>query len=331
MSRYPPDSVDLPPSAFGLSRDELVELLRVRPLRSAARLAVLLAGWVGLGVASLHTGSWPLRVLCWLAAGFFVNGVIQLAHESWHDNLFRRRWQNALFGWCVGLLAGLAHEPLRHDHLAHHRYNRTERDPDAYNAGRSPASVVLYYAVVVFGLPLSILYFNLVYPWQHFPRAALRRHACVLVAMGIFYAALFVVLRRSGLLGAAAHLWLLPVLFASPWNGLKSIADHHANDWRGSRFRGATTARSNAVWTWLWSGLNYHLDHHLFPRVPGYNLPALHRRIRPVLLERGAPIYDGYLAVMVAALRAGPMDIEGKVELTDLRRRPLQRGPGPGR
>jgi len=286
-----------------------------------ARLAVLAAGWLGLGALSLQVEAPLGKVAVWLIAGFFVNGVIQLDHEAWHGNLFKRRRHNAAFGHLVSLLAGIAYEPLRHDHLAHHRYNRTERDPDAYNAGRrSLSTTLLYYGVVLFGLPLSVLYFNFIYPWQHFDRRALRRHAFTLLGFCLFYPALFWLLWRLGALRTAAHLWLFPVLLASPWNGLKSIADHHANDWRGNRFRTATTARSNWVVTVLWSGLNYHLDHHLFPRVPGYNLPALHRRIRPVLLARGAPVFDSYLGVMIGALRAGPLIIDRDVELTRLRR-----------
>jgi len=64
--------------------------------------------------------------------------------------------------------------------------------------------------------------------------------------------------------------------------------------------------RSGALLTYFCSGLNHHLDHHLFPRVPGPQLPRLHALLRPHLEAQGAPVFDSYLKVWLAALRAGP-------------------------
>lgn len=307
--------------SFGIERTELERLLARRPLYVAIKLALLVAAWVGLGWAVLAV-SWWARIPLWLAMGFAINGLVQLAHETWHNNLFGRRWLDTAAGSALGLLVGIAHGPLKHDHLAHHLYNRTERDPDAYNAGRRSVGLsALFYAVVVFGLPLSVIYFNVLYPIQHFERRALRRHWLVLVAYALGYALLWWGLSRAGLVREAVLVWIVPVLFTSPFNGLKSIADHYANDWRGTRFRTATTVRTNRVVTYLWNGLNYHLDHHLFPRVPGYNLPALHQHLRARLEAEHAPVYDGYARVMWRALAAGPLVVDEEVTLVTLQRK----------
>jgi fatty acid desaturase len=318
-SRPAPPSV---PVGLGLSRAELVELLRIRFPR-ALGLAGLHAGvWIAAAVAIASTESLWVKVPLWMLAGGAVMGLIQLDHDAWHDNLFPRAWQNRLFGNALSLLVGIAYEPMRHDHLAHHRWNRTGKDPDAYNAGRRSLGLsALYYATVVAGIPLSLIYFNVLYPLQHFDRAALRRHGLVLLGYGVFYVGLFWFLAEHGLVRVAVECWLLPVLFASPLNGLKSIADHHANVWRGDRFHTATTVRSTRIVTFLWNGLNHHLDHHLFPRVPGYNLARLHTRIRPVLLAQGAPVFDSYLHVMWRALLAGPSVVDEDVRLVTLERK----------
>lgn len=310
------------PAGPGPSRDELVELLRIRPARALGMAALHLGVWGLAGVGLAHVSGFWLKLPLWLLAAQGVMGLIQLDHDAWHDTLFPRPWQNRLFGNGLSLLVGIAYEPMRHDHLAHHRWNRTEKDPDAYNAGRrSPGLWALFYATVLLGLPLSLVYFNVLYPVQHFDAARLRRHALVLLGYGGFYALLFWLLAGHGLLGGAVECWLLPVLFASPLNGLKSISDHHANVWRGDRFHTATTVRSTRLVTFLWNGLNHHLDHHLYPRVPGYNLARLHARLRPELLARGAPVFDSYLHVMWRALLAGPMVVEEDVRLVTLERK----------
>jgi fatty acid desaturase len=309
-------------TGFGLTRTELVELLRIRPFRAAGMGVLHLGVWIAAAVAITQVESLWAKLPLWMLAGGAVMGLIQLDHDAWHENLFPRPWQNRLFGNALSLLVGIAYEPMRHDHLAHHRWNRTEKDPDAYNAGRRSFGLsALYYATVFLGIPLSLIYFNVLYPLQHFERARLRRHAAVLLGYGAFYAALFWFLSAHGLLRTAVECWLLPVLFASPLNGLKSIADHYDNAWRGDRFHTATTVRSTRLVTFLWNGLNHHLDHHLFPRVPGYNLARLHARIRPALLAQGACVFDSYLQVMWRALRAGPSVVDEDVRLVTLERK----------
>lgn len=306
---------------LGISARDLRALLVQRPAYVACKVAVLLGAWGGLGAAVLAAPAWAWVPL-WLVMGFVINGLVQLAHETWHGNLLPRRWQNTVAGTLLGLVVGIAHGPLRHDHLAHHRYNRTERDPDAYNVGRpSFWPTVLHYAIALLGLPLSVIYFNVLYPLQYYAWPALRRHALVLLGYVALHVVVWWWLVGAGLVHAALLVWVMPVLFTSPFNGLKSLADHYANDWRGCRYRTATTVRTLGWVTYAWNGLNYHLDHHLFPRVPGYNLPALHAQIRPALEARGAPLYDGYVKVMLAALRAGPMVVDEDVRVVTLERK----------
>jgi fatty acid desaturase len=175
--------------------------------------------------------------------------------------------------------------------------------------------------IVVFGLPLSVIYFNVLYPIQYYDRRALGRHALVLLGYVAIHVSGWWLLAGAGLVRAALLVWIVPVLFTSPFNGLKSLADHHANDWRGNRYRTATTVRTHRFITYAWNGLNYHLDHHLFPRVPGYNLPALHACIRPALEARNAPLFDGYAKVMGKALLAGPLVVDEDVRLVTLERK----------
>ena len=297
-------------------------LLQVRRARVWTRIAVHASCWLIAGLGLAATDAWYLKIPLLALAASGVMGLIQLDHEAWHGNLFRSRRGDRLFGECLSLLVGIAFEPLRHDHLAHHKFNRTARDPDAYNAGRrSLGLTLLFYAVVLLGLPLSVIYFNVLYPLQHFDDAALRRHARVLALYAFLYTLLFTALVQHGTLGLAFEVWLLPILLASPLNGLKSIADHFNNVWNGDRFHTATTARSGPLVTFLWCGLNYHLDHHLYPRVPGYNLPALHTHLRPRLLAEGAPVYDSYLKVMLGALRAGPTVVDEDVAIIGVQRK----------
>jgi fatty acid desaturase len=289
----------------------LARLLVPNGARTLLTAAALFA--VVLGLAGFATRlPLVLAVPVWIVAGFFVNGLVQLGHEAWHKSLFRSALANDVFGHVFGLLFFVPFRAARHAHLAHHRHNRTERDPDAYNVGAAGARVkIQFYVVVAFGLLLAPLHFGLLYPAVFMRGRALALHVLEVVVSALVVGATFGLwLIPHGHFGTFAKLWLVPLVFASPWNGLKSIADHYANEWRGDRFHTATTVRTNAFWTLVWSGLGHHLDHHLYPRVPGPALPELHSHLRADLLARGAPVFDGYFATFWRALVAGPTYVD---------------------
>lgn len=290
-----------------IAPDVLRKLLVPSGTRALWLTALLLTSSVGLGWLGWQL---PLvvRMPVWIAAGFMVNGLVQLGHEAWHRNLFKSALANDFFGYWFSLLFLMPFGSARHAHLAHHRHNRTGRDPDAYNVGEKGLRVnAQFYVVAACGLLLAPLHFALLYPAVFMRGRALYRHVFeVLVSMLAVGLLLRGVLMPAHVLGVVAKVWLVPVLFASPWNGLKSIADHYANTWQGDRYHTATTVRTTRIWTFLWSGLNYHLDHHLYPRVPGYNLPKVHACLRAHLTQNDAPVFDGYFHVFARALKAGP-------------------------
>jgi fatty acid desaturase len=310
----PDDAIESSRGIGGLpiTRDELDAWQRPSAPYAIAMTIFLFACWGGLGYAAWRTDHLITKLALWAVAGFLVNGLVQLGHDAWHHNLFARRWQNALYGHGFSLLFGVSFSAARHAHLRHHWYNRTERDPDAYNVGARGWRVqAQYYAVVFAGLVLAPLHFDVLYPIAFYERRKLPLHFVEVALYAAVYVVVFAfVLGPRELVGAALSIWLMPIVFATPWNGLKSVADHYRNVWKGDRFRTATTVRTTRAWSWLWNGLNYHLDHHLYPRVPGYRLARVHARIAPELAKRDAPVFDGYLRVFWGALREGPTYVD---------------------
>ena len=56
----------------------------------------------------------------------------------------------------------------------------------------------------------------------------------------------------------------------------EDVLDHRLN---------TRTVYMNPIFRFLYS-MNYHLEHHLFPDVPYYSLPALHGELRPLQSRR---------------------------------------------
>jgi fatty acid desaturase len=69
--------------------------------------------------------------------------------------------------------------------------------------------------------------------------------------------------------------WLLYILGATQHAGLdEDVLDHRAT---------TRSVHMNPVVRFLYSNMNYHLEHHLFPAVPYHRLPDLHREIEDQL------------------------------------------------
>ena len=95
-------------------------------------------------------------------------------------------------------------------------------------------------------------------------------------------------------------LWLLPMLTVlQPILRLRAICEHGATTDFSSPL---TAARTNRTWGGAVNLLgrcalfphhvNYHLEHHLYPAVPHYHLPRLHRLLRDKGALAGAEVRD---------------------------------------
>jgi fatty acid desaturase len=79
----------------------------------------------------------------------------------------------------------------------------------------------------------------------------------------------------------------------------------HALTVPGELLTETRTVTSNRLFSFLNVNLNYHLEHHLFPGVPWYNLPKVHRILRDDYAQAGASIYRSYTRFLYDAFRAG--------------------------
>lgn len=296
---------------WGVSEEILKEAHQKSSSYVIAKLVFLFSIWCFFGYLILHTDSWLLKIILWFSLGYFINGLVQLGHDSWHNNLFTKRWQNRLFGHGLSLIFFVLYNPSRHGHILHHKHNRTEKDPDAYNTGKKSWDLILiYYGVFLLGVPLAIIHFNILYPLQFYKREQLFTHFMQFGLLILIQIMLWTIIVKSDLTYAACQLWLIPLLFTSFWNGMKSVADHYQNDWQGHPLKTATTITSNAMTTYFWNGLNYHLEHHLFPGVPGYNLPKLHAPLKELFRRNKSSVFSSYFQVWWRSLVRGPEVIE---------------------
>src|SRR3546814_20974591 len=86
---------------------------------------------------------------------------------------------------------------------------------------------------------------------------------------------------------------------------MRFISEHYETPWNEGKLTGTRTVISNPVHSWFWNNINWHIGHHVFPRVPCYNLVELHKLIEPDIDGLGALVDKSYVAVFAKALWRG--------------------------
>ncbi len=88
------------------------------------------------------------------------------------------------------------------------------------------------------------------------------------------------------------HLWLTALL---QHGGLaEDVLDHRLN---------TRTVYMNPVSRWIYWNMNYHVEHHMFPMVPYYNLRKLHELIKHDLPAPNTSMWDAYKEMLPAVFR----------------------------
>ena len=294
-----------------LSAAELAPLTELSDRRSLAAVAQT-AGVIALAIA-FGVWAWPSP---WIALTIVVVGVQQhalfiLAHEAAHYRLFRRRALNDAVGRAIGMAGAISMCTYRVIHRLHHNNLYSDEDPDTAIHGGYPRGNAYLWKK----LAQDLAGWN---AWKTFAyffgapalndetrRAArplddtspqLRRSARIdrwfVVAFQLLAPLACFALGGGRALAQYAAFWLVPMLTVlQPILRLRAICEHGATTDFSSPL---TAARSNRTGGGAVNVLgrlflfphhvNHHLEHHLYPAVPHYHLPRLHR----LLAEKGA-------------------------------------------
>jgi fatty acid desaturase len=266
-----------------------------------AELAAFPLLWAAGATAALHGAGLPpspsrivFEAAGTLLAALGLNAFVLLLHEGMHHTLFPsrawNRWVSVLLGGCV-LISFTAYQVM---HEEHHRHLGDPRDPDEYrNYTSSPRLVwALHYMRLLAGAFLYVLLIP-VLAWRRAgPEAADRRHILEEYAvLGAAWAAALTVVPFPVLL----HAWLLPLVAVAFMTQIRGFTQHGITD-PSDPLLASRSIHPGPVVRFLVLNENYHLEHHLWPEIPSYNLRRLHLLIRDRLPRSvTGTSYSGFL------------------------------------
>lgn len=250
---------------------------------SFARTAAIVGGFGSLALLGLAVGSWWLWLVLWPVMGVLLSGAFGGMHRASHGAFWPGRRMNEAVGrlWALMLLINFSW--FRAAHLRHHRFAAGPEDtepPLRIGSRFDYVTALVTCNFLVHLLPKSL---RLAGPgggpdWLSArERKAARFDALLLLAW-------------MGAVGAGLFLWPwevlaiygCPLAVALLCDAVFSIPEHF-----GCAASGSPNAASRTVLTAPWLSFiqwneNYHAEHHRFPALPAFAMPAVHAAGQPL-------------------------------------------------
>lgn len=263
------------------------EQMRQFHSKSAIRhLAIAVRQFALLGVAT-----WGLirfdHPLVWIplafVQGFTIFNFTVLLHEVVHSTIFERKRPTAqrILGFLYAVPSGISASQFTRWHLDHHAELGSD-DDDPKRAHLSPKVNTRLYKLMYCTPALFPIYFRAArresstYPgelqttigWER--KVSLAAHLTALVVLWYFFG-FYTALRTS----------IIPVFFIFPIAfTLNRLGQHYDID-PSDPAKWGTLMKGHWFWDFAFLNSNYHAEHHYFPGVPFYRLPALQRALLP--------------------------------------------------
>ncbi len=250
----------------------------------------------GLGNFVLWLSIWPLTLAgilpLWAA---FVLSTVSIticylpSHEAQHSIIATEgsplRWLNELVGHVSTIPLLLPYRIAWITHKQHHAHaNDPELDPDHGNKGDTWWQAA-WHGIEARQFGARDGYRNALKRSDDPDLGKALREGTIL---SLSYYAILTTLAWTGFALEAALIWWLPRHIAMTYIQIfLSWAPHHPMEETG-RYRD-TRAWKSPVGTILSLGMEYHVVHHLFPRIPLFQTGPAYYELRALLDERGCP------------------------------------------
>jgi fatty acid desaturase len=262
-----------------------VELKQLSILQPSETVAALVLDWAVIAAAislSCYFGGVWLYIFAVAIIAGRMHGLGVLMHEAAHFRFLKnRRMADAITDVFIAWPIMATVDGYRQNHLAHHQHTNTDKDPDwAVKLGTKAYTFPQRGWAVALNLLGYIVAVSSVRDLAHIlPRLAAAKQTgrYKLVRLG-YYLGIATVITVLGIWKGLLLYWIVPymtlfLLFLY----IRGVAEHF-----GSMDYDGQLGSTRTVIPYLWErcffaphNVNYHLEHHLFPGVPFYNLPKL--------------------------------------------------------
>nr|WP_216217566.1 acyl-CoA desaturase [Amycolatopsis aidingensis] len=268
-------------------------------IRIIGTIGAFVAAWVVFGY--LGDSWWQMLTAVFLAVVYTQLSFI--GHDAGHKQIFHRRRGNDAVGFAHAGLVGLSYGWWVGKHNRHHANpNHEDDDPDlevpalAFTTDQASAKggflrwIAKHQAFLFFPLllleGLNLHWSSIKAVWRGEVRSRGLEKALLIAHVGGYLAAVFLVLSPlTAIVFILVHqgLWgvYMGCSFAPNHKGMPTLAEGHSLDFLRKQVLTSRNVRGGRWVDILLGGLNYQIEHHLFPSMP---MPSL-RRAQPIVRD----------------------------------------------
>jgi fatty acid desaturase len=265
--------------------------------QSAFTITAFAASWVVFGY--LGDSWWQLVTAVFLS--LVCTQLSFIDHDAGHKQIFHGRWANDAVGYVHAGLVGISYGWWIANHNRHHANpNHEDDDPDlhilalAFTTGQGrakrgfPLWMAKYQAFLFFPLllleGLNLHWSSIQAVWRGDVKLRGLEKVLLIAHIGAYLTAVFLVLSPlTALVFIAVHqgLWgvYMGASFAPNHKGMPTVTEGHTLDFLRKQVLTSRNVHGGRWADFALGGLNYQIEHHLFPSMPRPNL----RRAQPIV------------------------------------------------
>lgn len=281
-------------------------LFKTKPLLHAFHILlnwVLIFATIYWSVEMASPWFYPLAVII---VGARMHALAILMHDATHFRFLRNRtWNDRLSNYLTMYPIFTSIEKYRPNHLSHHQHLNTDEDPDwvaklgkrAFTFPKSRTEFLLSvasYLILYQGIS-DAFWFLKRFGGKGKGKDAIKEPTAEKL---IFYVLMFGAITYFGVWKIYLLYWVVPYFSTFfMFQYIRSVAEHFGELAYEHDLNSSRTVKPSLIEQFFIAPHNvgYHLEHHLYPGVPYYNLPELHKMLmKQEAYESSAHITETY-------------------------------------
>lgn len=270
-----------------IDRSVLKQLIKRSDGQALMSFGIWLLLLIASGIAGYFTWGSLWAVPCFAIYSVLYSAADHRHHELSHGTPFRTRWLNEFFYHLCAFMTLREGFYYRWSHSRHHTHTViVGKDPELIPR-TAPAWALLL------ELPFIRTLYRTVWRLANASRGQIDPSGLEFIPTNqiikvIRASRVYLIVMLLTIIACAATKSILPAMYIvlpRTYGGILAqifnITQHAglAEDVYDHRLNTRTLV-INPVFTFLYTNMNYHLEHHMFPMVPFYNLPKLHKLIK---------------------------------------------------
>lgn len=262
-----------------------------------------------------------LYMLAVIIIGARMHALAILMHDATHFQFLKnRKWNDLLTNLVTMYPLFTSIEQYRDNHMRHHRHLNSEHDPDwvskfgkkefTFPKSRGEFLFTLFtYLVLYQGVKDAVWFLK---RFQAPKKKAGKKPGNARIRV-LYSLSLLTAVTLLGIWPYFLMFWVVPYLSTFfMFQYIRSVAEHFGELAYDNLLTSTRTVRATWVERFFIAPhqVSYHLEHHLYPGVPFYNLPQLHELLMQESEYRNkAHITQGYLSGLLTELSSKKMEI----------------------